>query len=92
MPKDCNDITYNSVCAYGSTQWVCSRLGRSDDWFLKHRKDLMKAGFPKPDEITGHWIKKDVDAWIDRRRQIPDTPIVEIGNLDVTSGVNLDEV
>jgi predicted DNA-binding transcriptional regulator AlpA len=63
-----DDATFHEVSAYGSAAWVAARLGRSLGWFRDHRDELATAGFPRPDPITGLWIKSDVDAWIDNRR------------------------
>jgi len=38
--------------------------------FFRKRDELQAAGFPKPDPLTGRYIKADVDAWVERRRQI----------------------
>ena len=82
-----NDQTFHSESLSGSTSWVALRLGRSVDWFRKHREVLEQEGFPRPDPIIGHYIKADVDAWIASR-----TRAQQIANMDLqpTGGFNSD--
>lgn len=73
-PAAKSDATFSDVSLYGSSAWVAARLGRSVGWLSSHRARLVAdAGFPKPDAITGHYVKADIDAWIARRRRLSDT-------------------
>lgn len=67
------DTTFDDASAYGSTLWVARTLGRSRNWLIEKRDTMVKTeGFPRPDAVTGHYIKEDVLAWVRRRRQIAD--------------------
>lgn len=68
-----DDLTFEPVSRYGSTRWCARALGRSEDWLRRNMDRLTAAGFPPPDPITGHRIKADVEAWIERRRAVCDT-------------------
>ena len=72
MTKHPRDITFDDMSAYGSVKWAALTLGKRYSWFMRERSRLETAGFPKPDLITGHYIKADVEAWITKRRQIAD--------------------
>jgi len=86
------DSTFSTDSAFGSITWAARRLGMSKDMFVKKRDTLEGEGFPQPDQLTGQYLKADVDAWIDHRRRIPDAPTVA-GTLSRTrSEVNLDAV
>lgn len=65
------DHTFSDHSAFGSTRWAATVLGRSQDWFRQNLGTLSVAGFPKPDSITQLYLKADVNAWLERRRQIP---------------------
>lgn len=68
------DITFDKASCYGSIRWVCVTMGRSQNWFHRKRLELEQIeGFPKPDGVTGHYIKADIFAWIAKRRQIADS-------------------
>lgn len=72
-----HDRTFSDVSAFGSDAWCAATMGKSVEWFRKMRPDLEVIGFPIRDRITGLTIKADVEAWIARRRQVPDRAIVE---------------
>ena len=69
------DLTLNEISLFGSASWAALRCGLSIDKFRRVRPNLETSGFPKPDMITGHYIKADVDAWLNRRRQLSDRVI-----------------
>jgi predicted DNA-binding transcriptional regulator AlpA len=69
MPKD---YTMEEISLFGSVSWAAMRCGLSRENFKKKRPQLETDGFPRPDKITGTYLKADVDAWIERRRQVPD--------------------
>lgn len=66
------DLTFSDSSAFGSVRWAATTLGRGSDWFRRNLKALVISGFPEPDPITNLYLKADVLAWLDRRRQIPD--------------------
>jgi len=68
------DPTLDTLSLFGSNDWAALRLGITKDTFFRKRAELEVAGFPKPDPLTGRYIKADVDAWVERRRQISTTP------------------
>lgn len=70
---DPHDATFHAESRYGSVRWCAIALGRSEDWLRRNANRLEAAGFPRPDPITGHRIKRDVDAWIERRRELSDS-------------------
>jgi len=65
-----SDPSFHSDALFGSNAWAARRLGMSKDRFFRKRDELEAAGFPKPDRLTGRYIKADVDQWVERRRQI----------------------
>ncbi|MCJ8138567.1 hypothetical protein [Falsirhodobacter halotolerans] len=67
-----HDHTFHEQAAYGSDRWVAITLGKSLDWFKKHRPELERDGFPKKDGLVGLTMKADVEAWLGRRRRIAD--------------------
>ncbi|MDP2205877.1 MAG: hypothetical protein Q8K65_06165 [Alphaproteobacteria bacterium] len=49
---------------------VAAKLGRSTNWFLRHRDTLFARGFPRPvlgDAKNGRprWDEGAIDAWLD---------------------------
>lgn len=83
------DHTMSEISLFGSVNWAALRCGLSRDVFKKKRPAMENDGFPRPDKITGHYLKADVDAWINRRRQVSDRvaaaspgPSTEEFNLD----------
>jgi hypothetical protein len=65
-----NDKTFDEISLYGSTAWTAATLGRSYGWFMNNRKGLERdRAFPKPDRVTGHYIKSDVISWVSKRSQ-----------------------
>lgn len=71
------DRTLTKESAFGSEAWVYTKLGLSRDKFRAKKIKLQTADFPKPDSITGLWIKADVLEWIDRRRQLKNCVTIE---------------
>jgi len=67
-----HDTTFDEISLYGSERWVARTLGRSVEWMRARRDEFATAGFPPADPITGHRIKADVIAWVERRRRLPD--------------------
>lgn len=72
MPED---PSLHHDALFGSNTWAARRLGMTKDYFFRKRDELEAAGFPKPDILTGRYIKADVDAWVERRRQIGTAPV-----------------
>ena len=66
------DYTISEISLFGSVSWAALRCGLSRETFRKKRPQMETDGFPRPDKITGTYLKADVDAWIERRRQVPD--------------------
>lgn len=71
-----------------SVKWIAARLGKSPSWFDKARPKLEAHGFPKRDGLLGGWIRADIEAWIERRRQIRDT--VEVHH--ASKGIDYDSI
>ena len=72
MASNLTDRTFDPVSQFGSLRWVAATMGISVDQ-LRTRLPRMKSdGFPQPDPIVTLYIKADVLAWIERRRQLPD--------------------
>lgn len=72
------DPTFDDLSLYGSIKWACKRMGKSTNWFYRHRDQLIaNEGFPRVDSVTNLYIKADIEAWIERRRQIPDKMTVQ---------------
>jgi hypothetical protein len=66
-----NYKTFDEISVYGSTAWTAATLGKSYGWFMINRKGLEgDQAFPKPDRVTGHYIKSDVISWISKKSQI----------------------
>lgn len=42
---------------------VAGRLRRSYDWFLRNRKRLEQAGFPKPMPVVGNYDAAAIEQW-----------------------------
>lgn len=62
-----HDLTFSPDSKFGSAKWVAITLGRSVDWFRKHRAELAASNFPQPDPVTGLWSKAAVYQWVERR-------------------------
>ena len=73
--------------AFQKTPWVAKRLGIHRDTFAAKRRDLERAGFPRPDPVMGQYLVADVEAWIENRRTIAQREAS-----DNRQGVNLDAV
>lgn len=54
---------------------IAELLGRSKNWFCKERPRLEREGFPRVDGLIGLTCRADVEAWIARRRQVPDADV-----------------
>lgn len=61
------DPSLHTDALFGSNDWAARRLGRSKDWFFRHREKLESRGFPKPDPVVGYYLKSAVDEWIAKR-------------------------
>ena len=70
-----DDLTFDDLSLCGSKFWAARRLGRSKGWLDTNRQKLEQAGFPDIDPLTGLYIKADVDAWIQKRRQIAERTV-----------------
>lgn len=66
------DQTFEAWSAYGSERWCATYLGKSLPWFRANRAILEREGFPKVDALIGLTCKRDVDAWIEKRRKVAD--------------------
>lgn len=86
-----SDPTFADHCAFGSSRWVAAVLGKGPAWLRKNLDRMTVAGFPAPDPITRLYLKADVIAWLDRRRQIPDRdPRAHQAARETTNGVRYD--
>lgn len=84
-----HDATFATHAAFGSERWCAARVGKSLDWFFRNRDRLEAAGFPGRDPVLRLRCKADVDAWIERRRQIRNDVITMEGS-QRSQEVNLD--
>lgn len=67
------DLTFHPVSMYGSIDWVALTLGLTTDTFYRKREALYEQGFPRPDPLNKtRYLKADVEAWVARRRVVPD--------------------
>lgn len=85
------DHTMSKISLNGSVKWAAARIGWSLNSFKQKREVLETNGFPKVDRITNLYVKADIDAWINRRRQVADN-IIAIGGAVNTTEVNLDAI
>jgi predicted DNA-binding transcriptional regulator AlpA len=83
------DRTFDPASAFGSSLWAATRLGMTRDSFYRKKPRLLRRGFPKPNEITGHYIKADVDRWIEQQETVPARDTIETSE---SQGVNFDAI
>jgi hypothetical protein len=69
MTRPATDRTFDDVSRYGSLKWLAAAMGLSIDQLRTRLPQMQTDGLPPPDPIVGHYIKADVDAWIERRRK-----------------------
>jgi len=74
-----NDPTMDKISLNGSVRWAAARIGWTLNKFRQKRDILENDGFPKVDRITNLYVKADVDAWINRRRQLSDNTVLSVG-------------
>ncbi len=74
-----NDPTMDKISLNGSVRWAAARIGWTLNKFRQKRDILENDGFPKVDRITNLYVKADVDAWINRRRQLSDNVVLSVG-------------
>jgi hypothetical protein len=85
------DPTMSQISLNGSVRWAAARIGWPLIRFKQKREILETNGFPTVDRITNLYVKADIDAWINRRRQVADN-IIAIGSAETTTEVNLDAI
>ena len=68
--------------AYVSSPQIADMLGINYSTFIKKRKCLEEYGFPKKDPILNKYSIRDVEAWIENRRTVPDANHVTIEGSD----------
>jgi hypothetical protein len=85
------DPTMENISLNGSIKWAAARIGWTLNRFRQRRELLESDGFPKVDRITNLYVKADVDAWINRRRQLSDQ-IAAVGSQKPTTKVNLNAI
>jgi len=85
------DLTMNQISLNGSVKWAAARIGWPLSRFKQKREILETNGFPKVDRITNLYVKADIDAWINRRRQVADQ-ILHTGAVESKQEVNLDAI
>ncbi|OIQ44021.1 MAG: hypothetical protein BM558_09435 [Roseobacter sp. MedPE-SW] len=69
----------DKISLNGSVRWAAARIGWTLNKFRQKRDILENDGFPKVDRITNLYVKADVDAWINRRRQLSDNVVLSVG-------------
>ncbi len=74
-----SDPTMEKISLNGSVRWAAARIGWTLNKFRQKRDTLENDGFPKVDRITNLYVKADVDAWINRRRQLSDNAVLSVG-------------
>lgn len=79
------DPSLHPDALFGSNAWVARALGLSKDNFFRKRRRLEEDGFPRPDPLTGLYLKDDVIEWVNRRRRL-----VEAKHVGVQQEINLD--
>jgi hypothetical protein len=67
-----HDASLSEASAYGSDLWVAQTLGKSVSWLRLNRPALEREGFPRKDKLIGLTLKADVEAFLARRRTVPD--------------------
>lgn len=82
------DPTMEKISLNGSVNWAAARIGWTLKKFRQNRKTLENDGFPQLDRITNLYVKADVDAWINRRRQLSDDVALSGGALEPLKEVN----
>jgi hypothetical protein len=82
------DPTMEKISLNGSLRWAAARMGWSPSKFKQKREILENDGFPKVDRITNLYVKADVDAWINRRRQLSDDIAISVGTTNPEKEVN----
>lgn len=85
------DPTMENISLNGSIKWAAARIGWSLNRFRQRRELLASDGFPKVDRITNLYVKADVDAWINRRRQLSDQ-IAAVSSQKPKTKVNLNAI
>jgi hypothetical protein len=85
------DPTMGQISLNGSVRWAAARIGWPLIRFKQKREILETNGFPTVDRITNLYVKADIDAWINRRRQVTDQ-ILHISSAENTTEVNLDAI
>lgn len=58
--------------AYLSDQMLAHLLGKKVTWLRSKRAQLEADGFPAKDALLGATNAADVNAWIAKRRRLPD--------------------
>ena len=84
-----HDRTFHPDSAFGSSLWAATRLGLKRDGFYRKKRNLLALGFPQPDQITGLYLKADVDRWIEQRQTVPNQDTVEASQ---PKGVDFDAI
>lgn len=90
LPEFDKDRTFDPVSAYGTERWVAATLGSSVDWLKKNRPRLETEGLPAVDKLIGLTLKADVEAFLAKRRRVPDAVAVSDNHDSRFTGVNLD--
>ncbi|MEP2718417.1 hypothetical protein [Pseudophaeobacter sp.] len=83
-----SDPTMENISLNGSVRWAAARIGWTLNKFRQKRDILENDGFPKVDRITNLYVKADVDAWINRRRQLSDNVVLSVGVEKILEEVN----
>jgi predicted DNA-binding transcriptional regulator AlpA len=86
------DLTFHPTSMFGSIAWAALTLGLKEDTFYRKRAKLEEHGFPRPDPLNKRrYIKADVEAWVARRRTVPDVTEINVSvDEDESQGVNVD--
>ena len=79
------DRTMEDVSAYGSDRWCAAKLGQSLDWLKRNRPVLEREGFPEKDRLFALTLKADVEAFLAKRRRVPN-PVDAAPNQPPQSG------
>lgn len=86
------DRTFSDHAEFGTDQWCATTLGITQASFRSRRASLEGEGFPAVDRLIGLTNKSDVQAWIVRRRRVPDASGVAEYRHEAITGAYLDEL
>lgn len=82
----------NVASEYLTERDVADLLARSRSWLSRHRQALEREGFPAVDRLIGRTCRRDIEAWVRRRRMVADTSHSQCAQGDKGAGINFDAI